>query len=104
MFVNASRYKNKDVTNQRKYPATIKLMIALTYHVGFDNNRNVLEKYRSLFSICLTLKLDKHIFKIESGHPSNNHKCFSKSIDEKMFNTRKLKEYHKDRIKFGLAN
>ena len=48
-------------------------------------------------------ELDKHIFKVQTGRPSNNHIKFRESIDDKMFNIRKFNEYLKDRIKIGLG-
>ena len=43
-YVKASRLKRGDVTNKRKYPATIKLIITLTKNVGNDIDINLLEQ------------------------------------------------------------
>ena len=78
-------------------------MITLTKDVGNDININVLEQYRRLLGVCLKPELDKHIFKIPTGRPSRNHINFRQSIDDKILNLRKFKEYLKDRIKYGFG-
>ena len=78
-------------------------MITLTKDVGNDVDKNVLEQYRRLIAVCLKQELDKHIFNVQTDRPSNNHKHFRDSIDNKMFNIRKFNEYLKKRIKIGLG-
>ena len=78
-------------------------MITLTKDVGNDLDINVLEQYRRLIAVCLKPELDKHISKIPTGRPSRNHINFRQSIDDKMNNLRKFKEYLKDRIKNGFG-
>ena len=91
-YVKDSRLERGDVTNKRKYPATKVLMITLTKNVGNDIDINILEQYRRLISVCLKPELDKHIFKVQTNRPSQNHIKFRESIDDKMFNIRKFNE------------
>ena len=78
-------------------------MITLTKDVGNNIDIKLLEQFRSLIGVFLKLELDKHIFKIPIGRPSRNYINFRQSIDDKIFNHKKFKEYLKYRIKYGFG-
>ena len=78
-------------------------MIALTKNVGGDFNKNALEQYKIILRVCLKPELDKYIFKIPYGRPSQNYIHYTESRENKLNTTRKFNEYLKDRIKFEIG-
>ena len=72
-LIKATRTKDKIIIKDISFPATKELMIALTKDVGIDFDKNVLEQYRIILSVCLKPELDEHIFRISKGRSSNNH-------------------------------
>ena len=101
-LIKASRTKDGRVIKDISFPATKKLINALTKDVCCDFDKNALEQYKIILRVCLKQELNKHIFKIPYGRPSKNHIHFTESIEDKLNTNRKFNEYLKDRIKFGL--
>ena len=75
-MIKASRTKDGRVIKDISFPATRKLMIALTKNVGGDFDKNALDQYKGIYDVCLKPDLNKHIFKLLKGRPSINHKNF----------------------------
>ena len=102
-IIKASRTKDGRVIKDFSFSATSELMIALTKDVGGDFNQNALEQYKIILRVCLKPELDKHIFKIPYGRLSKINIYFTEFIEHKLNTTRKINEYLKDKIKFGLG-